>query len=56
MKRRGTMVSLHGVGVQTTPSTPTSRPDAPRRERSHRDAGSHPPARGDALPTQESAR
>lgn len=50
------MVGLHGVGVQTNPCTPASRPDAPRRERSARDAEKHPLSRGDALLSQESAR
>lgn len=49
------MVRLHGVGVQTTPSTPVSRRDAPRRERSRSDAGKHPPTWSDALLVQESA-
>lgn len=50
------MVGLHGVGVQTNPCTPVSRPDAPWRERSARDADEHPPSRGDALLVKESAR
>lgn len=55
MSGPGTVVGLHGVGVQTTPSTPVSRRDAPGRERSRRDAGRHPLAWSDALLIQESA-
>lgn len=53
MSLRGTMVGLHGVGVQTTRSTPVSRRDAPRRVRSRSDTGSCPPARCDAHSTEE---